>query len=146
MGRTNSILTSITGGQAYTVVLPIPIKPSALDVPIAAENRGDHILTGVTITLYKSGVWMPFTHEENMQSVRDRLIINTLHPKERFVLNREIRPETLLDVGEEEKVCFFAPEQPVSRFGAAELLSEETDPRPSCSPPNFWWTVKNELW
>src|SRR4051812_7761496 len=42
MGRTNSILTSITGGQAYLVVLPILITPAAPDVPIAAENHGQH--------------------------------------------------------------------------------------------------------
>src|SRR5215831_1304563 len=60
MGRTNSVLTSITGGTSYAVVLPF-IRTGRTDqgtVPIGIENHGSKILTGVTVTIYETGVWI----------------------------------------------------------------------------------------
>ena len=94
MGRTNAVLTSITGGESYGVVVPMlaNLAPD-MEVPLAIENRGAHILTGVSVTLYDTGIWMGFTHNSILRSVGNRISVGTLHPQERLVLNTQIRPE-----------------------------------------------------
>src|SRR5215813_2154918 len=73
MARTNSVLTSITGGKSYAVVIPmLPHFNSDGSIPLGIENHGDKTLTGVTVTVYSEGIWVGFTHSSIMQSVNQR--------------------------------------------------------------------------
>lgn len=99
MGETNSVLSNITGGESYAVVVPIlgAYKPDR-PVPLAIENHGSNILTGVSVTVYDSGIWIEATHESLLRSIANRINVGTLHPGERLVLGSQLRPEGLMKV------------------------------------------------
>lgn len=107
MGRTESVLTSITGGNSYAVVMPM-VRTGRSDqgLALAAENHGDKILTGVSATLYDTGLWIAFTHESIIKSVNSRIPIGTLHPGERLVLGTQINPEQFMRMDEGESHPF----------------------------------------
>lgn len=92
MRRTNSVLTSVTGGTAYTVVMPDTFIRGDNEFPLLIENHGDQILTGVTVTVYKYGAFTLGTSGEILQSVNNRINVGTLHVGERLVLATRIRP------------------------------------------------------
>lgn len=92
MRRTNSVLTSVTGGTAFAVVMPSTFVRGDNEFPLLIENHGDQILTGVTVTVYKYGVFTPGTSGEIVQSVNNRINVGTLHVGERLVLATRIRP------------------------------------------------------
>jgi hypothetical protein len=99
MGKTTDVLSNITGGKSYAVVLPMlgsyrPDRP----VPLAIENHGLNILTGVSVTIYESGIWIEATHESMLQSIANRINVGTLHPGERLVLGAQLRPEGLMSL------------------------------------------------
>lgn len=68
-------------------------------IPIAAINRGDEPLTGVSVTVYAAGLWLRMTHESIMQSVRSRIQVGTLHHGKRLVLGPSIQPKGLQETG-----------------------------------------------
>jgi hypothetical protein len=98
MGRTDQVLKNITGGESFAVVIPIlgVQYPSDSEIPLAIENHGTNILTGVSVTLYTAGIWMGYTHQSILRSIENRVSVGTLHPGERLVLNRQIRPEEFM--------------------------------------------------
>jgi hypothetical protein len=101
IGTTNHILSNITGGQSYAVVVPIlgayrPDRP----VPLAIESHGTNILTGVSVTIYESGVWIEATHESLLRSIANRINVGTLHPGERLVLGSQLIPAALMKVND----------------------------------------------
>jgi hypothetical protein len=99
MGRTNQVLSNITGGESYSVLIPMLVfQRPELEIPLAIQNRGTNILTGVSVTLYDAGVWMGATHQNVLRSVENRIYVGTLHPRERLVLSRQIRPEQFMHV------------------------------------------------
>jgi len=102
MRRTDAVLTSITGGDSYGAVVPMlgNLIPGQ-DIPLALENHGAHILTGVSVTLYDTGIWMQATRNSILQAVRNRRIVGTLHPEERLVLDIEIYPEQFMALDNE---------------------------------------------
>jgi hypothetical protein len=69
MKSMNAVLASVTGGDSYSVVVPLLIGKPDTAVPLRIENRGDNILNGVTITIYNTGVWMGFSHDSIISSV-----------------------------------------------------------------------------
>ena len=91
MHRTNSVLTNITGGKSYAVVMPI-LYPPRDDVPLLIENHGTDILTGVSVTIYSDGLWMKWNQESILKSVENRIVVGTLHPGERLVLSSRLLP------------------------------------------------------
>lgn len=97
MERTDAVLTSITGGKSYGAVVPMlgNLLPGQ-DIPLAVENHGTHILTGVSVTLYDTGVWILGTRNNILQAVKNRRMIGTLHPEERLVLDVQIHPEQFM--------------------------------------------------
>lgn len=92
MRRTNSVLTSVTGGRAYAVVMPSTFISGDNEFPLLIENHGDQILTGVTVTVYKYGAFTRGMSREILQSVNNRINVGTLHVGERLVLATTIRP------------------------------------------------------
>lgn len=117
MGRTNSVLTSITGGDSFGIVIPMlsNLLPGQ-DVPLAIENRGQHSLTGVSVTLYNTGLWMQFSHNDILRSVKNRISVGTLHAGERLVIDAQINPETFMD---------FANDQGAKQFRVFIFISEQ---------------------
>jgi Tfp pilus assembly protein PilE len=96
MGRTNTILDSVTGGKSFAIVVPmVPHINKDTSVPLAIENHGDRSLTGISATVYSEGVWMGFTHESIMQSVNQRINVGTLSAGERLVVAPSIFPDHL---------------------------------------------------
>ncbi len=91
-------LEQITGGASYAVVQPALLGPPGRDIPLVIENHGPDILTGVTVAVYDTGVWMWGTHDSIMRSVENRIAVGTLHPKERLVLNKQINPEQFMRI------------------------------------------------
>jgi hypothetical protein len=94
-------LQNLTGGDSYAVVQPILTQRPDRDIPLAIENHGSNILAGVTVAIYDSGLWMPFTHDSIMRSVENRISVGTLNPGERLVLSRQTKPEQFMTVGED---------------------------------------------
>ena len=101
--KTNQVLDSITGGDSYSVVAPVTLflnYPNG-EIPMFVENHGSNILTGVSVTIYQSGVWIAPTHQSILRSVNNRINVGTLHPGERLVIDRQINPENFLFVDSE---------------------------------------------
>lgn len=104
IGETNKVLLNITGDSSFAVVVPMNQITRNLptgQIPLAIENHGNFSLTGITVTLYQSGVWIGMTHESVLRSVKDRVNVGTLHSGERLVLDRQIIPENLMKVDDE---------------------------------------------
>jgi hypothetical protein len=97
MERTNEVLTSITGGKSYGIVIPVvPHLNEDGSVLLGVENHGDkHSLTGVSVTVYKDGVWIKATHNSIVRSISQRVNIGTLHQGERLVLGISMKPDAL---------------------------------------------------
>lgn len=117
MGCTNNVLTSITGGNSFGIVVPmLPNLLPGQDVPLAIENRGQHSLTGVSVTLYNTGLWMQFSHGDILRSVKNRISVGTLHAGERLVIDAQINPETFMAFDDDQgtkqfRVFIFISEQ-----------------------------------
>ena len=71
MGRTNQVLHNITGGESYSVLVPMLVfqRPD-LEIPLAIQNRGDNILSGVSVTIYDAGIWIAPTRLEPTSACR----------------------------------------------------------------------------
>jgi hypothetical protein len=97
MERADAVLTSITGGESYGAVVPMlgNLLPGQ-DIPLAVESHGVHILTGVSVTLYDTGIWIQGTRNNILQAVKNRRTVGTLHPEERLVLDIQIHPEQFM--------------------------------------------------
>jgi hypothetical protein len=105
LGRADTIQTltarnleQVTGGNSYAVVQPSLTQRPDRDIPLLIENHGSDILTGVTVAIYDTGVWIWGTHDSIMRSVENRISVGTLYPKERLVLNRQIKPEQFMQI------------------------------------------------
>jgi hypothetical protein len=60
-------LENVTGGNSYAVVEPALMQWPSTDVPLSITNRGGDILTGVSVTLYSTGIWMRWNNESIAQ-------------------------------------------------------------------------------
>jgi hypothetical protein len=97
------------------------------DVPLAVENHGSHILTGGSVTVYDSGVWIQMTHRSILQSVKNRRYIGTLYAGERLVLDLQIQPEQFIRLGGDKsgfRVFIYVAAQ---NFTATEYLDFKHD-------------------
>ncbi len=95
-------LLNITGGNSYAVVEPVTLPTLHPEVPLFIRNHGHNILTGISVTLYESGVWLPMTHASIMRSNEERITGLTLSPGERMVLPKPIKPELFMPMKENE--------------------------------------------
>jgi hypothetical protein len=98
---TKASLENITAGNSYAVVQPILFERPDRDIPLAIENHGSSILMGVTVVIYDVGVWLWGTHDSIMRSNENRMTIGTLHPRERQVLAKQIKPEQFMKTQDE---------------------------------------------
>ena len=95
-------LQNVTGGSAYAVVEPSLMQRPDRDIPLSIKNQGRNILTGVSVTLYDVGLWLWGTHDSIVHSTENRITNLTLHPGERLVLPRQIKPEQFMQMKEDE--------------------------------------------
>ncbi len=100
MERTDSLLANVTGGGSFAVVYPL-INPGRKDLPLYIENRGDNILTGVTVDINTQGAFTPGSQDILMRNASGRLTVGTLHPHETLLLNQYIKSEELHVQGED---------------------------------------------
>jgi hypothetical protein len=109
MKTMSAVLASVTGGDSYSVVMPLLIGKPDTAVPLRIENHGDNILNGVTVTIYNTGVWMEFSHESIISSVNNRIKVGILAPSEKLVLSgAQINPEQLMQTEHEGHKVFRA--------------------------------------
>ena len=121
MGRTQAVLSNITGGNSFAVVEPWTFA-GRNDMPLIVRNLGKNILTGVTVTVFGQGAFnMPGALDLYMRSVFDRIDVGTLHPGEWLPLKAAIRSEQL-QTWQEEGVANVFIQIRAQNFTSEEFL------------------------
>jgi len=119
MARTDSLLANITGGSSFAVVYPL-INPGRKDLPLYIENRGDNILTGVSVEINTQAVFWPGAQDVLMRNASGRINVGTLHAHETLLLNTLIKSEELsVREGEIARLYLWINQQ---NFTAQEFL------------------------